>query len=230
MDSLPIRNPSWYSASSGYSNGSTPGLAQRTPPAYNSPGSSSNSSHSLAHSSELARAKLPFDGQVAPATANSFDDIEALWQKQPWQTASLRMGTSPANQAMNRGKTRAASGSNVVGGYQGGQKAVGVGSEGTPDCPYINASFFGPDASFNDLARAEAAIGRQDASFGYPVAPLSPFTASFINSLDQYVASLEEPLPSSGPAVVAMPSASGSLAMPQSHALVQANNDAGTGA
>ncbi|ETS59525.1 hypothetical protein PaG_06444 [Moesziomyces aphidis] len=230
MDSLPIRNPSWYSASSGYSNGSTPGLAQRTPPAYNSPGSSSNSSHSLAHSSELARAKLPFDGQVAPVTANSFDDIEALWQKQPWQTASLRMGTSPANQAMNRGKTRAASGSNVVGGYQGGQKAVGVGSEGTPDCPYINASFFGPDASFNDLARAEAAIGRQDASFGYPVAPLSPFTASFINSLDQYVASLEEPLPSSGPAVVAMPSASGSLAMPQSHALVQANNDAGTGA
>ncbi|KAI3483503.1 hypothetical protein L1887_53634 [Cichorium endivia] len=176
------------------------------------------------------RPKLPFDGQVAPATANSFDDIEALWQKQPWQTASLRMGTSPANQAMNRGKTRAASGSNVVGGYQGGQKAVGVGSEGTPDCPYINASFFGPDASFNDLARAEAAIGRQDASFGYPVAPLSPFTASFINSLDQYVASLEEPLPSSGPAVVAMPSASGSLAMPQSHALVQANNDAGTGA
>ncbi|KAJ1023560.1 hypothetical protein NDA16_003177 [Ustilago loliicola] len=229
MDSIPIRNPSWYSTSSGYSNGSTPAVTSthRTPPAYNSPGSSSNSSHSLAHSasaSEIARPKLPFDGQVAPANANSFDDIEALWQKQPWQTASLRMGTSPSVSPNNtfsgpgRGRGASMAGSSSLNpssanngsyfpasGDKPGQNrqssnaampnltnasaAAASGSDGgstNPDCPYICASFFGPDASFNDIARAEAAIGRQDASYGYPVAPLSPFTASFINSLDQY--------------------------------------------
>ncbi|SJX62602.1 uncharacterized protein SRS1_10796 [Sporisorium reilianum f. sp. reilianum] len=266
-DSLPIRNPSWYSNSSGYSNGSTPALtgAQRPSPAYHSPGSSSNSSHSLAHSastSELARPKLPFDGQVAPANANSFDDIEALWQKQPWQTASLRMGTSPAVSPNNAfgGKARAASGSGSALGPNGNVNGGGylpapgkpassrptstsaavipgltdapTNSDGTgsnPDCPYICASFFGPDASFNDLARAEAAIGRQDASYGYPVAPLSPFTASFINSLDQYVASLEEPLPSNSAASVPIPVTGVSMAVPQSHAIVQASAAAANG-
>ncbi|TKY86238.1 hypothetical protein EX895_005063 [Sporisorium graminicola] len=259
-DNLPIRNPSWYSTSSGYSNGSTPALtgAQRTSPAYNSPGSSSNSSHSLAHSasaSELVRPKLPFDGQVPPANANSFDDIEALWQKQPWQTASLRMGTSPAVSPNNgfggaAGKGRAASGSgsslapngvNGSGYFPAPVKPAsnrppssaaipgltnaptnGDGTSSNPDCPYICASFFGPDASFGDLARAEAAIGRQDASYGYPVAPLSPFTASFINSLDQYVASLEEPMPSNSAAPVPIPVTGVSMAVPQSHAIVQA--------
>lgn len=263
MGSIPIRNPSWYSTSSGYSNGSTPALTSthRTPPAYNSPGSSSASSHSLAHSasaSEMARPKLPFDGPVAPANANSFDDIEALWQKQPWQTASFRVGTSPSvspnNTFSGQGRGRGAS---MVGGSslnpssanngsylpapggKGGQNRqssngglpnltnapAAAGSDGgstNPDCPYICASFFGPDASFNDIARAEAAIGRQDASFGYPVAPLSPFTASFINSLDQYVASLEEPLPSNSPAPVPIPVTGASMSVPQSHALVQA--------
>ncbi|CDR99554.1 hypothetical protein [Sporisorium scitamineum] len=262
-DSLPIRNPSWYSTSSGYSNGSTPALtnAQRTSPAYNSPGSSSNSSHSLAHSasvSEIVCPKLPFDGSVAPATANSFDDIEALWQKQPWQTASLRMGTSPAVSPNNSfggaaGKGRAASGSgsslgphSVNGGYfPGAGKPTpnraplavipgltdaptnGDGTSSNPDYPYICASFFGPDASFNDLARAEAAIGRQDASFGYPVAPLSPFTASFINSLDQYVASLEEPLPSNSAAPVQpIPVTGVSMAVPVQAAATAANSGA----
>lgn len=259
-DSLPIRNPSWYSASSGYSNGSTPALtnAHRTPPAYNSPGSSSNSSHSLAHSasaSELVRSKLPFDGQMAPASANSFDDIEALWQKQPWQTASLRMGTSPTanNNFAGAGKGRSASGTGsslgpngasyfpsssktgapTSAGMPGLPNAPAGDASSNPDCPLICASFFGPDASFNDIARAEAAIGRQDASYGYPVAPLSPFTASFINSLDQYVASLEEPLPSNSPAAVPIPVTGVSMAVPQSHAIVQAaamanNNAAGT--
>ena len=255
MDSMPMRNASWYSTSSGYSSGSTPALtnAHGTPPAYGSPGSSSNSSHSLTHSastSELVRPKLPFDGQVAPANANSFDDIEALWQKQPWQTASLRMGTSPSvspNNAFNgAGKGRAASttssslatnGSYFPAGGKTGQGRPpssasvpglanapnnGEGSSTNPDCPYICASFFGPDASFNDIARAEAAIGRQDASYGHPVAPLSPFTASFINSLDQYVASLEEPLPSNSPAPVPIPVTGTSMAVPQSHAMVQA--------
>lgn len=259
MDSIPIRNPSWYSASSGYSSGSTPALTSthRTPPAYNSPGSSSNSSHSLAQSasaSEIVRPKLPFDGPVAPANANSFDDIEALWQKQPWQTASLRMGTSPSvspnNAFAGNGKARASSGTGSSlapnGNYfpsngkssQGRPPSTtaipglinaptnGEGSSTNPDCPYICASFFGPDASFNDIARAEAAIGRQDASYGYPVAPLSPFTASFINSLDQYVASLEEPMPSNSPAPVPIPVSGTSMAVPQSHAMVQAANAA----
>ncbi|GAC94477.1 hypothetical protein PHSY_002049 [Pseudozyma hubeiensis SY62] len=256
-DSLPVRNPSWYSTSSGYSGGSTPGLtqAQRTSPAYNSPGSGSNSSHSLAHSasaSSLERPKLPFDGQVAPPSANSFDDIEALWQKQPWQTASLRMGTSPGVSPNNgfptKGRAASGTGSSLVpNGANGSGYFAGTGKTGqarppsaavmpgltaaptnadatssNPDCPYICASFFGPDASFNDLARAEAAIGRQDASYGYPVAPLSPFTASFINSLDQYVASLDEPLPSASPAAVPIPVTGVSMAVPQSHAVVQA--------
>lgn len=269
LDSIPIRNPSWYSASSGYSSGSTPSLtnARRTPPAYNSPGSSSTSSHSLPHSastSEIARPKLPFDGPVPSGTANSFDDIEALWQKQPWQTASLRMGTSPSVSPNNSfggaaGKARANSAtanpssslnpavgnggtyfhpgakagqgvrqpSNAAMAHLANPAANGDGSNhgnahSNPDCPYICASMFGPDASFNDLARAEAAIGRQDASYGYPVAPLSPFTASFINSLDQYVASLEEPLPSHSPAPVPIPVTGSSMAVPQSHAMVQA--------
>lgn len=258
-DSLPIRNPSWYSTASGYSGGSTPGLTQarRTSPAYNSPGSSSNSSHSLAHSasaSSLERTKLPFDGQTAPANANSFDDIEALWQKQPWQTASLRMGTSNTASSSNgfgsgAAKRRAASGTSSTlapngNGYlptsgKPGQartpstavmpgltsaaptNEAGSGTSSNPDCPYICASFFGPDASFNDLARAEAAIGRQDASYGYPVAPLSPFTASFINSLDQYVASLEEPLPSNSLSAAPIPVTGVSMGVPQSHAAVQ---------
>lgn len=263
MDSIPIRNLSWCSTSSGYSNGSTPALTSthRTPPAYNSSGSSSNSSHSLAHSasaSEIARPKLPFDGQVAPGNANSFEDIEALWQKQPWQTASLRMGTSPSvspnNSFSGQGRGREASmvassslnpssannaSSFAAASGKPGQKrqssnagmpgmanaTQGAGSDGgstNPECPYICASFFGPDASSNDIARAEAAIGRQDASFGYPVAPLSPFTASFINSLDQYVASLEEPLPSSSVASVPIPMTGTSMSVPQSHAMVQA--------
>ncbi|SPO27346.1 uncharacterized protein UTRI_10463 [Ustilago trichophora] len=270
MGSIPIRNPSWYSTSSGYSNGSTPALtnAHRTPPAYNSPGSSSNSSHSLAHSasaSEIVRPKLPFDGQVAPANANSFDDIEALWQKQPWQTASLRMGTSPSvspnNAFSGAGKGRATSGTgssllgaNGNGSYfpatgKAGQgrptsttaipgltnaPSNGEGSSSNPDCPFICASFFGPDASCNDIARAEAAIGRQDASYGYPVAPLSPFTASFINSLDQYVASLEEPLPSNSPSALPIPVAGTTMSVPQSHAMVHAattsSNNASAGA
>ena len=259
-DNLPIRNSSWYSTSSGYSNESTPAMtsAQRTSPAYNSPGSSSNGSHSLAHSasaSELVRPKLPFDGQVAPVSANSFDDIEALWQKQPWQTASLRMGTSTAVSPDNsfgggaaKGRAASASGSSLAannvngGGYfaasgrptsnRAASSTVlpgltnaptnGDATSSNPDCPYICASFFGPDASFNDLARAEAAIGRQDASYGYPVAPLSPFTASFINSLDQYVASLEEPMPSSNAAAVPIPVTGVSMAVPPSHAVVQA--------
>ncbi|SPO27000.1 uncharacterized protein UTRI_10463_B [Ustilago trichophora] len=263
MDSIPVRNPSWYSTSSGYSNGSTPALtnAHRTPPAYNSPGSSSNSSHSLAHSasaSEIPRPKLPFEGQVAPANANSFDDIEALWQKQPWQTASLRMGTSPSVSPNNAfsGKGRAASGTgsslgpNGNGSYfpatgkpgQGRPPSTtaipgltnaptnGEGSSTNPDCPFICASFFGPDASFNDIARAEAAIGRQDASYGYPVAPLSPFTASFINSLDQYVASLEEPLPSNSPSAVPIPVTGTTMSVPQSHAMVHAATTSGNNA
>ncbi|SNX85436.1 uncharacterized protein MEPE_04145 [Melanopsichium pennsylvanicum] len=268
MDSIRIRQASGYSTSSGYSNGSTPAMttAHRTPPGYNSPGSSSNSSHSLVHSAsapEIVRPKLPFDGQVAPAAnANSFEDIEALWQKQPWQTASLRTGTSPAVSPNNSfgGKARAASDTSSSVASNGGShfassasksgqgrppSSAGIpgltnaptnhstGNAGDPrnaDCPYICASFFGPDASFNDIARAEAAIGRQDASYGYPVAPLSPFTASFIDSLDQYVASLEEPMPntnSSSPQVPLITTAGGSgagggvLNVPQSHALVQ---------
>ncbi|EST04814.2 Zn(2)-C6 fungal-type DNA-binding domain protein [Kalmanozyma brasiliensis GHG001] len=259
-DSALICNPSHHSTSSAYSSGSTPAMthAHRTSPAYNSPGSSSTSSHSLSHSasaSELMRPKLPFDGSMAPANANSFDDIEALWQKQPWQTASLRMGTSPGvspSFAGGAGKARSASGtshsfgsngahngsSSYFPGKQPGQgdavAASGIpglaGNTTTngdtngsnPDCPLICASFFGPDASFNDIARAEAAIGRQDASYGYPVAPLSPFTASFINSLDQYVASLEEPLPSGSASAVPIPVTGVSMAVPQSHAMAQA--------
>lgn len=247
MENLPIRNPSWYSTtSSTFSNGSTPGMTNthRTPPAYSSPGSSSNSSHSLAHSasaSDLVRPKLPFDGQVAPAsTANSFEDIEALWQKQPWQTASLRMGTSSATaSSMNSGAAnggyfvkpntpRQASTNAAIPDLTGAAAAANASQN--PDCPYICASFFGPDASFNDIARAEAAIGRQDASYGYPVAPLSPFTASFINSLDQYVTSLEEPMPSNNQALVPnLPLAGASMPVPQSHALVQAATTATAG-
>lgn len=237
LDSIGVRNSSWYS-SSGYSSGSTPfNGTLRTPPAYNSPGSSSTSSHSMppsASASDLVRPKLPFEGQsVPPGSAKSFDDIEALWHKQPWQTASLRMGTSPngtgtspvnsfppGNNGSSASLTSDSSASsnfllpkqksgqplpyNSLPPQQYQQQPFSTGMDVTEhtnmtqrsECPSIGASFFGPDASFKDIASAEAAIGRQDASYLYPVAPLSPFTAAFINSLDQYVTSLDEPMPS----------------------------------
>ena len=202
-----------------------------SPSARGSPTSASPSGSVYAGSTDPHRSRGPGQGMVDTTSVNSFDDLEALWSRQPWTAAGGRHPSqqSPSAHSPSMTGIRKPSASPLAtmtarGGYANSTGLTGYSSsaQSSPSGSFVPPAvpgpspagvmagsgggeaarrdesggmawtdLFGPNSAFGDIASAEAAIGKQDNSFMYPVAPLSPFTSAFINSLDSYVMALD---------------------------------------